>query len=397
MKKILGIVMIVGGIAGWASAQDGHPPMPPGGFPQGGGQRMQMMQPPQFADLDKNKDKKVSKEEFSAAMPPQMAQMIPQIFDSMDENKDGSIDETEWANGQRRMMGGGGRIPLGDAMMRYLDKNADSKVSAEEFGGLKALFTNLDRDANGSLTVEEMNPFFQSMMQRGSGPQGQGGQGGPPGGGGGQRDGRPQGQGGPPGGGQGGPQRFQMPTFAEMDKNGDKKLSRDEVPERMAQAFDMFDTNKDGSLDETEWSARMNRQGGPRFGETLVKFLDTNADSQVTPAEFARVETLFAGLDKDKNNELTVEELNQFNQVATQAASEVQNKVTGGIDVNQLFVNLDKNKDGKITADEVPNEKVFKSLDLNGDGTVTKEEATESLRKQAEKRQQKQTPPQEKQ
>ena len=386
MKKVLGIVMIVGGLAGGAAAQEGHPPMPPGGFPQGGGQRMQMMQPPQFADIDKNKDKKLSKEEFAAFMPPQMAQMIPQIFDGMDENKDGSVDETEWANGQRRMMGGGGaRIALGDAMMRYLDKNTDSKVSAEEFGGLKALFTNLDRDASGSLSVEEMNPFFQSMMPRGGGPQG-----GPPGGG--QREGRPQGQ-----GGQGGAQRFQMPSFAEMDKNGDKKLGRDEVPERMAQAFDMLDTNKDGGIDETEWSARMNRQGGPRFGETLVKFMDANADSQVTPDEFARVETLFAGLDKDKNSELTVEELNQFNQVATQAASEVQNKATGGIDVNQLFVNLDKNKDGKITADEVPNEKAFKALDLNGDGTVTKEEATESLKKQAEKRQQKQSPSQQNQ
>ena len=394
MKKVLGIMMIVGGIAGGAAAQEGHPPMPSGGgFPQGGGQRM--MQPPQFADIDKNKDKKLSKEEFAAFMPPQMAQMIPQIFDGMDENKDGSVDETEWANGQRRMMGGGGgRIPLGDAMMRYLDKNADSKVSAEEFGGLKALFANLDRDTSGSLSVEEMNPFFQSLMQRGGGPQG-----GPPGGG--QREGRAQGQGGqggPPGGGQGGGgQRFQMQSFAEMDKNGDKKLGRDEVPERMAQAFDMLDTNKDGGIDETEWSARMNRQGGPRFGETLVKFMDTNADSQVTPAEFARVETLFAGLDKDKNSELSVEELNQFNQVATQAASEVQNKATGGIDVNQLFVNLDKNKDGKITADEVASEKAFKSLDLNGDGTVTKEEATESLKKQAEKRQQKQSPPQQNQ
>lgn len=394
--------MVVCGLAGAVLAQEGHPPpMPPGGFPQGGPQRMQQFQMPQFGDLDKNKDKKLSKAEYAAGLSsiaPQMAQMIDRIFDMSDENKDGFVDETEWANGQRRMGGGGGptRVALGDAMLRFLDKNTDTKVTAEEFSGLKALFTNLDRDTNGSLTVEELNPLYQSLMRReGGGPGGQGGQGR-------QGEGRGQGQGGQ--GGQGrqgepGGQR-QMMTFAEMDKNGDKKLTQDELPERMAPMIERLDQNKDGALDETEWNARMNRQGGPgggpRIGETLIKFMDTNADSLVSPDEFARIETLFVRLDKDKSSDLNSEELNGFNAAATDAASEVQNKATGGIDVNQLFVNLDKNKDGKITPDEVTNEKAFKSLDLNGDGTVSKEEATESLKKQAEKRQ-KQAPPQQKQ
>src|SRR5262245_8025197 len=149
MKKILGVLVIIGGSLSAVMAQDAPPPPPPGGgFPQGGGQRMQMMQMPTFADLDKNKDKKLSKDEFAAALPPQAAQFAAQAFEMTDENKDGFIDETEFTNSQRRMMGGGGgmQVRLGEVLVRSLDKNADHKVSAQEFSGIKEVFTKLDRD-----------------------------------------------------------------------------------------------------------------------------------------------------------------------------------------------------------------------------------------------------------
>src|SRR5688572_8474416 len=91
MKKFFaGIITsaVIFGCAVSALAQEGPPPPPPmpgGGF--GGGQRMQM-QMPSFSDLDKNKDKKISKDEA----PPQMAR----FFDFVDTNKDGFLDETEW-------------------------------------------------------------------------------------------------------------------------------------------------------------------------------------------------------------------------------------------------------------------------------------------------------------
>ncbi len=202
--------------------------------------------------------------------------------------------------------------------------------------------------------------------------------------------------GGPPppaGGGQ--QMRFQMPTFAELDKNKDKKISKDEMPGQFPpQMFDRLDANKDGFIDETEWNAMQNfRGGGPRMGEMLTKFMDSNTDGKISREEFAKITQLFDALDKDKNGELTQEEANEFFRAVNQLTSEAQNKTTGGVDVTQLFNNLDKNKDGKITADEMTNEKAFKALDLNGDGSVTKEEATESLKKQAE-RKQKQSPAQ---
>ena len=49
--------------------------------------------------------------------------------------------------------------------------------------------------------------------------------------------------------------------MARMDANGDGKLQKDELPERMQQMFDRLDTNGDGALDGEEIQA-MRRGGG---------------------------------------------------------------------------------------------------------------------------------------
>ena len=51
------------------------------------------------------------------------------------------------------------------------------------------------------------------------------------------------------------------PRMARMDANGDGKLQKDELPERMQQMFDRLDTNGDGALDGEEIQA-MRRGGG---------------------------------------------------------------------------------------------------------------------------------------
>jgi HlyD family secretion protein len=83
-----------------------------------------------------------------------------------------------------------------------------------------------------------------------------------------------QGQGGGPGrggpGGEGTPRR--PPTFKEQDKNGDGKITVDELPERAQQFFGMMDTNGDGGVDQAEHKAMLDRmrqmqqQGGGGFG-----------------------------------------------------------------------------------------------------------------------------------
>jgi Ca2+-binding EF-hand superfamily protein len=212
--------------------------------------------------------------------------------------------------------------------------------------------------------------------------------------------------GGVPGGIQGGPQgggmRMQMPSFADLDKNKDKKLSKDEIPSQFPpQMFDRLDTNHDGFIDEEEWNAMRARfggpgGGGPRAGESLTKLLDTNKDGKVSRDEFAKVLTIFDLLDANKDGELTQEEMNGFFRAVNDAQSQAQNQATGGVDVNNLFTNSDKNKDGKLTADELTNERLFKRLDLNKDGTVTRDEAEQALKQLAEERakQKKQSQPQ---
>jgi len=191
---------------------------------------------------------------------------------------------------------------------------------------------------------------------------------------------------GPPGGGG---RQFQMPTFAELDKNKDKKLSRDELPGRMAQAFDRLDTNHDGFIDEEEWAAMQRNFGGRgpggggpgggnfvRTGDALTKFLDANTDGKVSRDEFAKLVTLFDALDKDHNGELSPDELNSF----MRTVNDVQTQATGGVEVQSLFEKFDKNKDGKITAEEMGNDKTFKALDLNKDGEITRSEADTALK-----------------
>ncbi|MEN3332382.1 MAG: hypothetical protein V7641_1747 [Blastocatellia bacterium] len=199
-------------------------------------------------------------------------------------------------------------------------------------------------------------------------------------------------QGPPPGGmgGGGGGGMRQMPQFADLDKNKDKKISKDEWPSQMPQQFfDRLDTNHDGFIDETEWNAMRQRfgggGGGPRFGESMAKFLDLNKDGKVSRDEFAKLLTLFDLLDADHNGELTQEEMNGFFRALNTAQSEAQNQATGGVDVSNLFTKFDKNKDGKLTADEVTDERTFKALDLNKDGIVTRDEAETALKQLAER------------
>ena len=186
----------------------------------------------------------------------------------------------------------------------------------------------------------------------------------------------------PPQGGGGQMRQFQLPSFAELDKNKDGKISRDEFPSQFpAQTFDRMDTNHDGFIDETEWNSMRSRfggggGGGPRTGESLLKLLDANGDGKVSRDEFAKILTLFEVLDKDHNGDLSLDELNGF----FRAVNEAQTQATGGVEVNNLFEKYDKNKDGKITAEEFGNERIFKSLDLNKDGVIDRAEAETALK-----------------
>lgn len=182
----------------------------------------------------------------------------------------------------------------------------------------------------------------------------------------------------PPPPGQG--MRMQMPTFRDLDRNKDGKITRDEFqgPEEF---FNRLDANGDGSLSEEEFqSARQRFQGpgGPRLGEALLTLLDANRDGKVSREEFAKIVEVFTSLDRDSDGSLTGEELARLPSVAAalpRAEAPSAPAAPGGINVNALFERYDANKDGKLSEEEMKlNARFFQMLDINRDGVVTREE-----------------------
>jgi collagen type III alpha len=165
-------------------------------------------------------------------------------------------------DGERGFGGPGG--PGGRFMspiMQALDANADGVIDEAEIDGAVIALKKLDKNGDRRLTQDELRP-----AGFGGGPGGPG-FGGP----------RPEGErgfGGPrPEGGPGGPGRPGGPDMVarlmENDKNGDGKLSKEELPERMQQNMERLDTNGDGFVDRGEleaMSARFRGPGGPGGG-----------------------------------------------------------------------------------------------------------------------------------
>ncbi|HKP11607.1 MAG TPA: EF-hand domain-containing protein [Blastocatellia bacterium] len=208
ISKLFFALAVLLSAAAIAGAQDMPPQGPP---PGGGGGGMRQFQFPQFKDLDKNKDGKLSRDEMPSQMP-------PQAFDRLDANHDGFIDEAEW-NAIRSRMGGGPRV--GEGMAKFLDADKDGKVTRDEFAKIVALFDLLDANHDGALSQEEMNNFFRAMNEAQTQAQNQA---------------------------TGGVDVNNL--FANNDKNKDGKLTPDEITnERL---FKRLDLNKDGVVTRDE-------------------------------------------------------------------------------------------------------------------------------------------------
>ena len=146
--------------------------------------------------------------------------------------------------------GFGGRFqPPPNPVVEALDADKDGVISAKEIENAVAALKKLDKDNNGKLEGEEIQPPRPSFG-------GRGGFGGGPGG---------------PGGRPGGGERGSMADrLLEGDKNNDGKLTKDEltsIPEAFRdRLMERADTNKDGVLDKSELEGMGGGRGG-RGGE----------------------------------------------------------------------------------------------------------------------------------
>jgi Pyruvate phosphate dikinase, AMP/ATP-binding domain len=180
-----------------------------------------------------------------------------------------------------------GRGRMSSPLLTALDIDKDRRLSAEEIKGARKAILTLDRNQDGNLTLDEIQP---AGSQR-PGPPGEGretppegrqgpppGEGfGPPGEGEGGRRG-PPGFGPPPGmgpPGMGGPPGMRRdPIVAALDKDDDGELFDDEVSDA-ALSLAKLDLDADGVLSRREMRPRRGGRGGPggrrpgrNFGES---------------------------------------------------------------------------------------------------------------------------------
>ena len=118
-------------------------------------------QPDMVGGMDKDKDGKVSKSEFTGD---------PKAFSKYDKNGDGFIASDEKPTG----------IPTLDLM----DKNGDGKITKDEFpaDAAEGMFDQFDKDKNGSLNESEIASPPGGSGGAGGAPGAGGAQGGAPGG-----------------------------------------------------------------------------------------------------------------------------------------------------------------------------------------------------------------------
>lgn len=331
-----------------------------------------------FKRLDKNSDGKITKEE----VPEEQRRFFDRSVRVGDKDGDGSLTKDEFLQASKppesgsiplNPAGGPGGDRRGDFRQRFemMDRNKDGKVTLDEVpeqfrDRIKPIF---DRLGKTELNLEEFG-------------RASGGPGGP--------EGRPE------------PGAF----FARLDKNGDGKLTKDEVPDemkdRLAQAFERLGTNEISREQFVEMSRRLMGQpgnpggqppqpngDGPRFPlPAFFRQLDTNNDGRLSKEELAKAADKFADLDENGDGQLDPRELmGPPPNFAGGPGGNPEMRRPGGDNppmppagLGPFFAQLDKNSDGKLSKDEAPErmKELFGRLDKDNDGFLSAEEMREA-------------------
>jgi Ca2+-binding EF-hand superfamily protein len=252
MKSSLRIVVVLLLPSAVAMAQfaadpnNPNPVQPPGGQPQGNvggpGPRAFFGPPPNamFSIIDADSDGVITKAELRRA--------VTQLR-KLDTDKDGNITLVEVSAG-----GPGGPSGFGDPAqfvdrMLQNDKNGDGKLTIDEVPEfMKPMLEGADANGDGAIDRNELATVAENMQNRFRGP------GGVPGG---------------PGGFRGAGGFADRPFDANQmtgrlmqnDRNGDGRLTTDEVPPQAMGMLQGGDRNGDGAIDAAEMQVIMRRMG----------------------------------------------------------------------------------------------------------------------------------------
>jgi Ca2+-binding EF-hand superfamily protein len=361
-----------------------------------------------FGFLDRNGDGVLNENEAALAPTPQQLlqlmggnlSLTPRAdefnFKDLDTNKDGKVTFQELADSYRRngagpvqVAGGagpnGGQDPLTDALFRHLAADKD-KLTKEELQAAAQVLMKLDADDDEMVSAAELG------VNRGGGPAMRQPQvlGQPP---------QPPALGPPPDDSplfavvpDGSPKRINQrrlvaqKIIAHYDKNGDKKLSRDEIGFDKA-TFDRLDRNKDGVLDAKELLLFLNPPADIEFTVRLGLMGPKEAPAELAtpngkPAPLASAVTRWA------NGTLTF----------AHAGAQIELRRTAGAASNmagnrqqiiQQFRAADKENRGFLNIKQLDNQQLqflkvaFPLADRNGDGKLTEEELDDYLEMQS--------------
>ena len=242
------------------------------------------------------------------------------LFKRLDKNSDGSITIDEVPEGQQRLL---------QRLLRQGDQNGDGKLTMQEF------------ERANTPDESPKTPLNQE--------------------GGGRDEAR---------------QRFEM-----LDRNKDGKVTLDEVPEPLRDRLKpIFDRSGKKELN-IEDLGRFGSGGRPG-PDDFFKRLDTNSDGKVSkdelPAEVRqRLAPLFERIGKD---EITLEQFRSFGDQLreTMGRPEMGNP-------EEMFGRFDANSDGKLTVDEVPEkarplvQAIMRRAGKEANGSLTKEQFAKNL------------------
>lgn len=151
------------------------------------------------------------------------------------------------------------------------------------------------------------------------------------------------------------------------DRNRDRQLSRQELPQQMREGFEGIDRNRDDRLSAAELerhAQRMQRYTAMPVEVTYIWITGANR-GRLNVDELQQVYSLLRKADSDSDGRLTASELKQQRQ---KVASEC---------VECVLHSRDENQDGKLTRSEARGTAVafdFSHIDRDSDGSVTKEE-----------------------
>jgi Ca2+-binding EF-hand superfamily protein len=266
----------------------------------------------------------------------------PSVFDRLDANKDGSVTSDEVGEEQQRLF---------QRLLRTSDKDEDGKLSREEFkaGTTPSTAPAAAGPQPGAPNIEER---IRYMMR-------------------------------------------------QLDKNGDGKLTKDELPERLSGMLTRLDADGDGSLTPKELSAMA--LGQREVTQTLELFqrLDANNDGKLELNEVPEnrrgdFERLLERFDSDGDKMLTREDFLAATRLAAGQRPDAPGRPqTPGLPqtpgrpqdpaspesaarppfASPLFGALDTDRDGQLSAEEIAAApESLAKLDRDNDGTLSARE-----------------------